>query len=143
VNIRDIGMDVSLLGTCEATTVWKDGFKVVICVNPDYASKNPWGDFLASSVLFYTASLTQDIPSDQTKSPELVWLAGVAKDKTKIEGSSKDKWGILHDMVRGNWGGITDRNWRIIEGQLENAIKQEQEKVATRNRNYDYRVVEG
>jgi len=146
VNISNIGIDVSYLGDCEATTVTKDGYIVRICVNPDYASKQPWGDFLASSVLFYTAILTQDIPSSQTKSPELVWLAGVAKDKTKIEGSSKDKWKILYDVVVGRWAGITDRNWRILMQELENAIKQEQAKAATRNRNYDnwdYRDVEG
>lgn len=146
VNISNIGRDVSKSGTCEATTVSKDGNIIRCCVDPDYASKQPWGDFLASSVLFYTAILTQDIPSSQTKSPELVWLAGVAKDKTKIDNYSKDKWGILHDVVTRKWAGITDRNWLIIKNDLEVAIENEQAKAATRNRNYDnwdYRDVEG
>lgn len=133
VNISNIGRDVSKLGTCEATTVWKNDSKVIICVNPDYASKNPWGDFLASSVMFYYAILTQDIPLNQTTSPELVWLAGVAKDNTQltpqdifthphISENAKDKWELLKDAMR-HRPGITDANWRSVRKNLNTALK--------------------
>jgi len=146
VNIHDIGVDVRHIGECAATTVSKDGYDVRICVNPDYDSKNPWGDFLATSVLFYNAILTQDIPLGQTSSPELVWLAGVAQNKTQIKGSPKDKWGMLQEVMR-SYSGITDRNWEIIKEELRTVIERgradKRAKLPNDYYPYDYRDVEG